>query len=77
VALVSARSDVVARRIGRWGQVTAVSDDVCRLEMSARDARWIVFGLAIVEAPFELESAPDAVRQEMARWANRFTAASA
>ena len=27
VALVSARSDVVARRIGRWGQVTAVSDE--------------------------------------------------
>ncbi len=77
VALVSARSDLVARRIGRWGQVTAVSDDVCRLEMSARDARWIVFGLAIVEAPFELESAPQAVRHEMAEWAGRFTAASA
>ena len=77
VALVSARSDVVARRIGRWGQVTAVSDDVCRLEMSARDARWIVFGLAIVEAPFELVEAPEAVRHEMAEWADRFTAASA
>jgi predicted DNA-binding transcriptional regulator YafY len=77
VAFVSARSDVVARRIGRWGQVTAVSEDSCRLEMSARDARWIVFGLAIVEAPFELVEAPEAVRREMAAWADRFTAASA
>ena len=48
---------------------------VCRLEMSARDARWIVFGLAIVEAPFELVEAPEAVRHEMAEWADRFAAA--
>ena len=77
VAVVSARSDVVARRIGRWGQVTAVSEESCRLEMSARDARWIVFGLAIVEAPFELVEAPEPVRREMAEWAGRFTAATA
>jgi len=77
VALVSARSDVVARRIGRWGQVSPVSEESCRLEMSARDARWIVFGLAIVEAPFELVEAPEPVRREMAEWADRFTAASA
>jgi predicted DNA-binding transcriptional regulator YafY len=77
VALVSARSDVVARRIGRWGQVAAVSEESCRLEMSARDARWIVFGLAIVEAPFELVEAPEGVRREMAAWADRFTAAGA
>ncbi|HEY8308418.1 MAG TPA: YafY family protein [Lapillicoccus sp.] len=75
VALVSARSDVVGRRIGRWGQVSVVSDESCRLEMSARDARWIVFGLAIVDAPFELVEAPEAVRHEMAAWAGRFAAA--
>jgi hypothetical protein len=52
-----------------------VSDESCRLEMSARDARWIVFGLAIVDAPFELVEAPEAVRHEMAAWAGRFAAA--
>ena len=75
VALVQARAELVARRIGRWGTVTSVSPEVCRLEMTARDVRWIVFGLAIVEAPFELVEAPDEVRREMSAWASRFQAA--
>ncbi|HEU4998690.1 MAG TPA: YafY family protein [Lapillicoccus sp.] len=77
VAVVQARAEVVARRIGRWGTVTAVSSKACRLEMTARDVRWIVFGLAIVEAPFELVEAPEEVRREMSEWADRFAAASA
>jgi predicted DNA-binding transcriptional regulator YafY len=76
VAEVHARADVVARRIGRWGKVTAVSDDVCRLEMTAREAPWLLFGLAVVEAPFTLEEAPDVVRSEMAEWAGRFSDAA-
>jgi hypothetical protein len=76
VAVVQARADVVARRIGRWGTVTPVSSEVCRLEMTARDVRWIVFGLAIVEAPFELEEAPETVRREMSEWADRFATAA-
>ena len=76
VAEVHARADVVARRIGRWGKVTAVSDDVCRLEMTAREAPWLLFGLAVVEAPFTLEEAPDVVRREMAEWAGRFSGAA-
>jgi hypothetical protein len=43
--------------------------------MTARDPHWIVFGLAVIQAPFELVEAPEAVRREMAEWANRFAAA--
>jgi hypothetical protein len=53
-----------------------VSDDVCRLEMTAREAPWLLFGLAVVEAPFTLEEAPDVVRREMAEWAGRFSGAA-
>ena len=76
VAVVQARADVVTRRIGRWGKVTGVSEEVCRLEMTAREAPWLVFGLAVVGAPFTLEEAPDVVRREMAEWTGRFSAAA-
>lgn len=77
VARVAAPADVVATRIGRWGTVTAVDADHCRLEMQGNDPRWVVFGLGMVEADFTLESASGPVREAVARWAGRFGAAAA
>ncbi len=72
VAVVAAPVAVVARRIGRWGTVTAVDPDHCRLEMQSRDVRWLAFGLGMVDAPFTLEAAPPDLEQTLSAWADRF-----
>ena len=75
VVTVAAAAAVVEERVGRWGTVTPLGADRCRLEMHGRDVRWLLFGLGAMDAPFTLESAPPGLSETMADWSRRFAAA--
>jgi len=76
VARVQARPEDVEPRVGRWATVESVGDDECRVTMQARDPRWAIFGLGVLETPFSLEEAPDELRAQLAAWADRFASAT-
>ena len=76
VARVQARPEDVEPRVGRWATVESVGDDECRVTMQARDPRWAILGLGVLETPFSLEEAPDELRAQLAAWADRFASAT-
>ncbi|MCD4533423.1 YafY family transcriptional regulator [Nocardioides sp. cx-169] len=57
---VAAAPEVVARAVGRWGDVTPY-DDGCLLEMSVDDLQWPVMVLAQLGADFTVESPAELV----------------
>lgn len=75
---VHAPESHVTPRIGPWARIVASDDTSCRLEIEANDARWAAFGLAMLEAPVVLESAPAMVVATLESWSARLaeTAAS-
>ncbi len=48
----------------------------CRVEIEANDVRWAAFGLAMLEAPVTIESAPTALVATLRAWSDRLTAAA-
>ncbi|MEO9324111.1 YafY family protein [Nocardioides sp. C4-1] len=72
---VSAPAAAVAWAVGSYGDVVAIDDATCRLEMAVDDLRWPVMVLAQVGAPFVVDS-PDDLRAECARTAELFSSAA-
>ncbi|MFA6577227.1 MAG: WYL domain-containing protein, partial [Nocardioides sp.] len=70
---VAADPAVVARAVGRWGEVTP-DDGGCLLEMGVDDLQWPVMVLAQVGADFTVES-PDELTVEVARVSGLFARA--
>ncbi|WP_426241490.1 helix-turn-helix transcriptional regulator [Nocardioides sp. LHG3406-4] len=77
VVTVAAPESHVTPRIGPWATIVASDETSCRLEIEANDARWAAFGLAMLEAPVTIESAPAAVVETLEEWSSRLTAAAA
>lgn len=74
-AIVHAPLDQVQTAIGRWATAEALDAATTRIHLSADSAEWALFGLAAVDAPFEVLAPPDVV--ERARvWGERFTGAT-
>ena len=61
---------VVARRVGRWGEVEA-TEDGCRLRMQADDLGWPVMLLAGIDADFTVER-PTELAELVERAGRRF-----
>lgn len=76
VVTVEAPESHVAPRIGPWARIVAHDETSCRVEIEANDARWAAFGLAMLEAPVTIESAPDSVVETLRAWSDRLTAAA-
>lgn len=74
-AIVHAPLDQVQTAIGRWATAEAMDAATTRIHLSADSAEWALFGLAAVDAPFEVLAPPEVV--ERARvWGERFTGAT-
>jgi predicted DNA-binding transcriptional regulator YafY len=87
--LIDAPAGTVRSRIGRWAQIEELpggrgsapggrgnSGARCRVRMTADSLDWPLFALGIVGAGFEVVSPPE-LRDRVADWAARFTAATA
>ncbi len=72
---ISSPAPPVRWAVGRWGEVTALGDDACLLEMNVDSLQWPVMVLAQLDAPFRIES-PDELRAACATAAAHFAAAS-
>ncbi|HEX6151341.1 YafY family protein [Nocardioides sp.] len=77
-ALVEASRRHVERRIGPWARVVEAGETDgspwVRLAIEANDAQWAAFGLAHLDAPVTLESAPQAVVDTLHEWSARLAA---
>lgn len=75
---VRAEADVVARRVGRWGQVEAAEgpEGGCRLRMQVDDLGWPMMILAGVEADFTVEQ-PAELAELVAQVGERFVRSGA
>jgi len=59
---VHADAAAVRRKVGRWAEVTAMSDDEgCRMTMDVDDLGWPMFALANIGAEFEVEEPAELV----------------
>ncbi|MBA3782936.1 MAG: WYL domain-containing protein [Nocardioides sp.] len=77
VVTVEAPESHVSARIGPWATIVASDETSCRLEIEANDVRWAAFGLAMIEAPFTIESAPPELVQTLNSWSARLAAGAA
>ncbi len=77
VITVEATEAHVSARIGPWATIVAADDRSCRLEIEANDVRWAAFGVAMLEAPVTIESAPDDLVETLDAWSARLAAAAA
>ncbi len=77
VVTVAAPESHVTPRIGPWATIVDSDETSCRLEIEANDVRWASFGIAMLEAPVTIESAPAAVVETLNEWSSRLTAAAA
>lgn len=75
-AIVHAPVEQVESRIGRWATTEAVDAATTRIRMAADSAEWALFGLAAVDARFEI-LAPAEVAELARVWGERFAGASA
>jgi predicted DNA-binding transcriptional regulator YafY len=73
---VASPAQPVRWAVGRYGDVTAVGESECLLEMRVDSLEWPVMVLAQVGAPFIVET-PDELRTEVARVAGVFATAAA
>jgi predicted DNA-binding transcriptional regulator YafY len=73
---VQAPARRVREAVWRYGDVTPLDEDSCRLEMGVDSLAWPLMVLAQVGAPFEVE-APDELRTACATVAGHFAAAAA
>ncbi len=76
VVTVAAPKSHVTSRIGPWATIVAHDETSCRVEIEANDVRWAAFGLAMLEAPVTIESAPPALVATLRGWSDRLTAAA-
>ena len=77
VVTVEATRAHVSRRIGPWATITASDETSCRLVIEANDVRWAAFGVAMLEAPVTIESAPAEMVGTLGAWSARLAAAAA
>jgi predicted DNA-binding transcriptional regulator YafY len=70
-AVVAAPAAGVRRRIGPWATVEEVDAGSCRVRMEAESLGWAALALGTVGAEFTV-TAPDALRDLLAEWAQRF-----
>lgn len=77
VVTVRAPQEHVSTRIGPWATIVTSDETSCRLEIEANDPRWVAFGLACLEAPITIESAPPEVIATLAAWSGRLASAAA
>ncbi len=77
VVTVEATRAHVSQRIGPWATITASDETSCRLEIEANDVRWAAFGVAMLEAPVTIESAPAEMVGTLDAWSARLAAAAA
>jgi predicted DNA-binding transcriptional regulator YafY len=74
---VAAPESHVSPRIGPWATVVASDKTSCRLEIEANDVRWAAFGLAALEAPVTIHSAPPELIATLNDWSSRLASAAA
>ena len=77
VVSVAAPESHVTPRIGPWARVVSADGTSCRLEIEANDVRWAAFGLAVLDAPVVVESAPEGLVDTLASWSQRLGEAAA
>lgn len=77
VVTVAAPASHVSPRIGPWATIVASDETSCRLEIEANDPSWAAFGLAHLDAPVAIESAPPEVLATLESWSARLAAAAA
>ena len=77
IAVVAADAGSVQQKIGRWATVRAIGPGRCEVRMSAPDNQdWPVIALGVLDADFQLLSAPPGVADRVRDWGARFTRAA-
>lgn len=66
----------VGPKVGRWGVVTPIDDQSCRVTMQAHSPAWAIFGIGVLGLPVVVEEATPAIRDALADWAERLTHAA-
>jgi predicted DNA-binding transcriptional regulator YafY len=76
IAVVAADAGSVQEKVGRWATVRAVGPGRCEVRMNPPDNQdWPVIALGVLDADFELLSAPPGLADRLRDWGTRFTKA--
>lgn len=73
---IAAPAELVRNRIGRWAEVTALSDTRCAVRIRADSMDWAVLALGMTGAEFGITGPPEFV-SHLAGWASRLSRAVA
>jgi hypothetical protein len=77
IAVVAADAESVRRKVGRWVTVRALGPGRCEVRMNPPDNQdWPVIALGVLDADFQLLSAPPGLADRIRDWGMRFTKAA-
>lgn len=74
-AVVEAGAETVGRRVGRWSQVTPLSDGRCTVRMTTDALAWAALVLGACGADFRVVGPPE-LHDELRDWGRRFVSAT-
>jgi predicted DNA-binding transcriptional regulator YafY len=78
IAVVAADAESVRGKVGRWATVRALGPGRCEVRMNPPDNQdWPVIALGVLDADFQLLSAPPGLADRIRDWGMRFTQAVA
>ena len=72
VALPAAEAEA---RIGRWASISGLDDSTCEVQLTARDAAWVLVALGKLDAHFTIEEASPAMLDTLRSWTGRMALA--